>query len=108
MVDCFNNTPFTALKEKSFREHTLHIMTMAEPLPSGLPGAGSHQDLLKQLKVFLAGAATASGSRGANPRLAQTALHLLVHLPAARWCLVFKPLLIFDQIHSEIAKGCGL
>ena len=69
---------------------------MAEPLPSGVPpGAGSHQDLLKQLKVFLAGAATASGSRGANPRLAQTALHLLVHLPAARCLFIFQPTVIY-------------
>ena len=79
------------LIEKPFREHTLK-MTMVEPLPSGVPpGVGSHQDLLKQLKVFLAGAATASGSRGANPRLAQTALHLLVHLPAARCRFVSHP-----------------
>ena len=58
---------------------------MSEPLPSGAPGGvGGHQELMKQLKVFLAGAAIASGSRGANSRLSQTALHLLVHLPAAR------------------------
>ena len=40
------------------------------------------QDLLKQLRLFLAGAST--GNTRGNTRLAQTALHLLVHLPAAR------------------------
>lgn len=54
-------------------------MTLADA-PTAAP---AHQDLLKQLRAFLAGA-SAGGSRGANPRLAQTALHLLVHLPAAR------------------------
>ena len=80
MLFCLNHST-----KIPFRVHILE-MTMTEPLPSGIPpGAGGHQDLLKQLKVFLAGASTASGARGANPRLAQTALHLLVHLPAARF-----------------------
>ena len=43
----------------------------------------SQEDLIKQLRSFLAGAGPSTRNQ-VNPQLSSTALHLLTHLPAAR------------------------